>query len=70
MLQLIRDTAWFDFARIYSEETKYVCDKPGYILRDKGSWETFVNGDLTNKVEPAIKDLCALLISNNQLSDK
>ena len=70
MLQLIRDTAWFDFARIYSEETKYVCDKPGNILRKNGSWETFVNGDLTTKVEPAIKDLCALLISNNRLSDK
>lgn len=46
MLTLIRDTAWFDFARIYSKETSYVCDKPGYVLRDGDSWESYVNGDL------------------------
>ena len=38
MQQLIKDTAFFDLARIFAAETSYVCDKPGRILAEGSSW--------------------------------
>lgn len=62
MLELIRDTAWFDCARIYSNETKFVCDMPGRCLQNGETWEGYVNGKLP-AVEEAIKKLSAELLS-------
>ena len=62
MLQLIRDTAWFDCARIYAQETKYVCDAPGYVLQDGGTWENYIN-DTIPTVEGYIKALSTKLLS-------
>lgn len=60
MLELIRDTAWFDLARIYSYETRYLCDAPGYVLIDNESygttWAGYVNGKLST-VEEKLEEL-------------
>ena len=62
MLQLIRDTAFFDCARIYSYETKYVCDKPGNCLQDGTKWANYVNGNM-GQVEAAVNSLSSDLLS-------
>lgn len=60
MLELIRDTAWFDLARVYSYETRYLCDAPGYVLIDNESygttWAGYVNGKLST-VEERLSEL-------------
>ena len=46
MLELIRDTAWFDFGRIYSSDLSsngVMCDQPGIYLRDHKRWENYIN---------------------------
>ena len=61
MLTLIRDTAWFDCARIYAQETKYVCDMPGRCLENSETWEGYINDKLP-EVEANIKALSAKLL--------
>ena len=46
MLQLIKDTAYFDCARIYADETEYLVDRPGRYLESGKEWATYVGGDL------------------------
>ena len=62
MLQLIRDTAFFDCARIYAYETKYICDKPGNCLQDGTTWANYVNGKM-GQVEAAVNSLSTTLLS-------
>lgn len=63
MLGLIRDTAWFDFARIYSYSLDTICDAPGRYLMGNQAWEGYVNGTLPTvekKLEKLVADLSAL----------
>ena len=60
MLILIRDTAWFDLARIHAPEVG-ICDKPGQHLYANGdNWNTYLNNNvetLTAKVDKLNTDL-------------
>ena len=63
MLTLIRDTAWFDFARIYSYDLDMICDRPGRYLEQKQSWSGYVNGTIPTvekKLDKLVADLAAL----------
>lgn len=63
MLTLIRDTAWFDFARIYSYDLDMICDRPGRYLEQKQSWSGYVSGTIPTvekKLEKLVADLAAL----------
>ena len=46
MLQLIKDTAYFDCARIYADETEYLVDRPGRYLESKSEWANYIANDL------------------------
>ena len=67
MLALIRDTAWFDFGRIYSQDLKsngVMCDQPGLYLRDHKRWENYINGTMPtieSQLAELSDDLLALI---------
>ena len=46
MLQLIKDTAYFDFGRIYSREMKGISDWPGLCMNKGTKWQTYLARDL------------------------
>ena len=48
MLELIRDTAWFDCGRIYATETKYICDAPGDALSGEFTWDAYTSQTIPN----------------------
>lgn len=63
MLQLIRDTAFFDCARIYAKEAGYVVDRPGETLRDGQLWSNWWNSNgptIENKVSQLSTTLQAI----------
>lgn len=51
MLALIKDSAYFDFGRIYVGDGLKIVDQPGYYLNNGLNWANYVNGDL-----PAYKE--------------
>lgn len=46
MLALIKDSAYFDFGRIYVGDGLKIVDQPGYYLENGLNWANYVNGDL------------------------
>ena len=56
MLGLIRDTAWFDFGRIFSSEFGYISDQPGFKLRDNQSWSTYVSGTVNTTIKNKLSE--------------
>ncbi|MBQ8849474.1 MAG: hypothetical protein IJ011_03960 [Clostridia bacterium] len=61
MLQLIRDTAWFDCGRIYAQEMLYICDKPGDYLAAGTSWDNYVGGEIEDVEEQGLTTLNIML---------
>lgn len=66
MLQLIRDTGWFDCGRIYAADISYLCDAPGTVLRDspKQTWANYVNGTLNTTVKAQVEKLNETLLNS------
>ena len=69
MLGLIRDSAWFDFGRIYAADLTagggVMCDQPGLYLRDNKPWENYLNGGMKT-VEAQLVKLSETLVKLGQ----
>ena len=57
MLQLIRETAWFDMGRIYTNDLSIISDRPGMLLRDGQSWATYLDGTVKTTVKNQLQKL-------------
>lgn len=60
MLQLIRDTAFFDFGRIFAGNLRAVCDQPGYAMRDNTPWSIYIE-----RVIPSVEALLSQFLEKN-----
>lgn len=55
MLQLIKDTAWTDFGRVFSGKIGTISDQPGYAMCGEFTWSSYVNGSIPS-VEKKLAD--------------
>jgi hypothetical protein len=58
MLEIIKNSAWFDCGRIYAVETNYICDAPGDALAGEFTWDAYLSQKL-----PQIEDTYIPLLS-------
>lgn len=56
MLNLIRDTAYFDIGRVFGATLNSICDQPGYAMRDNTPWKVYID-----KKIPAVEEKIATL---------
>lgn len=56
MLNLIRDTAYFDIGRVFGASLNGICDQPGYAMRDNTPWKVYID-----KKIPAVEEKIATL---------
>lgn len=56
MLEIIRDTIYFDVGRVYSYALDYISDQPGVSLRNNVSWSTYLNQNQT-RISNMLNDL-------------
>lgn len=56
MLNLIRDTAYFDIGRVFGRSLNGICDQPGYAMRDNTPWKVYID-----KKIPAVEEKIATL---------
>ncbi|MBR4013277.1 MAG: hypothetical protein IKJ00_03185 [Clostridia bacterium] len=66
MLNIIKNTAYFDFARIYVQDGMKICDAPGDCLKEGISWTGWTSTYLEsfNKTLKTLSDQYASLSSN------
>ena len=59
MLNLIRDTAYFDIGRVFGKSLNAICDQPGYAMRDNTPWKVYID-----KKIPAVEEKIATLFDD------
>ncbi len=60
MLELIRDSAWFDIGRMYSESLNKWVDKPGAYLASNKPWSNYISSDMPTTEAKLVEFIAAM----------
>lgn len=60
MLQLIKDSAWTDFGRVFSGKIGAISDTPGYAMCDDFTWSSYLSSTM-----PSVEEKLAKFLEDN-----